>query len=147
MNHKFDIMSTFTTIGERKVWRDEAGNRHREDGPAYVFSDPNYGREEWYIHGKLHRINEPAMMTSRGDQSWWVHGKLHRLNGPAVQFRSGKHHWWIMHKRKTKEEVQECVGQRNLKVLLLARAINPFCEINVARYVLSNIPFFPTHLE
>ena len=33
---------------------------------------------------ELHRLDGPALETSRGLKEWYVDGKLHRLDGPAV---------------------------------------------------------------
>jgi hypothetical protein len=27
-------------------------------------------------------------------EEWWVHGKLHRINGPAVTLIDGEMQWW-----------------------------------------------------
>lgn len=30
-----------------------------------------------------------------GDKYWYLNGKLHRLDGPAVEFANGDKHWYL----------------------------------------------------
>jgi hypothetical protein len=40
-----------------------------------------------------------------GSKSWWLNGKLHRLDGPAIEWVDGSEAWWVNGKRcQTKEE-------------------------------------------
>ena len=48
------------------------GKRHREDGPAIEWDD---GSKEWYLNGKRHRVNEPAIVRSDGSKSWYLYGE------------------------------------------------------------------------
>ena len=68
------------------------GKRHREDGPAIIYSN---GRKEWYINGKLHREDGPAIIYSNGRKDWYINGKLHRTDGPARIWANGIKEWWI----------------------------------------------------
>jgi antitoxin component YwqK of YwqJK toxin-antitoxin module len=51
------------------------GKRHREDGPAIEYYD---GTKRWYLNGKCHREDGPAIEHSDGSKSWYLNGKLHR---------------------------------------------------------------------
>ena len=43
------------------------------------------GTNRWYNdHGKLHREDGPAIVTSDGHYCWYRNGKLHREDVPAV---------------------------------------------------------------
>ncbi|WP_276947111.1 hypothetical protein [Ferrimicrobium acidiphilum] len=42
------------------------------------------GSKEWRLHGRLHRLDGPAVIYADGSERWYRHGKLHRLDGPAV---------------------------------------------------------------
>lgn len=63
--------------------------------------------EEWYLNGKLHRIDGPARQTWRDsgfktEASWYYQGKLHRKGGPAQELRDDKSHeynWYINDQR------------------------------------------------
>jgi hypothetical protein len=59
------------------------GCLHRFDGPAVIYDDK---RQEYWIHGKLHRIGQPAI-TSNNIEEWYLNGQLHRINGPARTLR------------------------------------------------------------
>ena len=43
------------------------------------------GDKSWYLNGKLHREDGPAIERANGDKSWYLNGKLHREDGPAVE--------------------------------------------------------------
>jgi hypothetical protein len=67
------------------------GKRHREDGPAIEY--PN-GTKQWYLHDQLHRVGGPAIEYDDGDKEWYQHGKLHREDGPAIEYDDGYKEWW-----------------------------------------------------
>ena len=73
-------------------WRNEAGEVHREDGPAVEYTD---GTKFWYVNGNLHRLDGPAVEWSNGDKLWYVNGQCHRLDGPAVECADGSVDYWI----------------------------------------------------
>jgi hypothetical protein len=68
------------------------GKLHREDGPAVEFDSGNL---EWYINGQLHREDGPAIIKVTGDKFWYKNGQLHREDGPAVEFDNGSKTWCI----------------------------------------------------
>jgi hypothetical protein len=49
---------------------------------------------EWYLNGKLHREDGPAIEYKNGDKSWWLNGNLHREGGPAIIRANGNKLWW-----------------------------------------------------
>jgi hypothetical protein len=68
------------------------GKRHRQDGPAIEHSD---GTREWYLNGERHRQDGPAVERADGTRFWYLNGKLHRQDGPAVECPNGYHEWWL----------------------------------------------------
>ena len=52
-----------------RIWRNDKGERHREDGPAVIYSD---GEQYWYINGNLHREDGPAVIFPDGEQYWYI---------------------------------------------------------------------------
>jgi len=40
-----------------------------------------------------------------GDKFWWLDGKLHREDGPAVEYADGSKFWYLEGKEVTEEEV------------------------------------------
>lgn len=50
---------------------DKDGNIHADNGPAVL--DDN--KIEYYKHGKKHRLEGPAVYTSRGGEYWYINDK------------------------------------------------------------------------
>lgn len=50
-----------------------------------VVKKKNIKKTEWYVTGKLHRTDGPAVEYKDIGKEWWVDGKLHRTDGPAVE--------------------------------------------------------------
>lgn len=63
--------STCTTNEYGKIWKNEKGEIHREDGPAVEWPDGDWW---WYLNGKCHRICGPCDWF-RGEYYWWVNGE------------------------------------------------------------------------
>ena len=68
------------------------GKRHREDGPAIEWAD---GYKEWYLNGKLHREDGPAVEYADGHKRWYLNGSRHREDGPAVECADGTKEWYL----------------------------------------------------
>lgn len=68
------------------------GKPHREDGPAVEWAD---GTKFWYLNGKRHREDGPAVILANGCKEWFLNGKLHRVDGPAVEGSDGVKEWWL----------------------------------------------------
>jgi len=62
------------------------------------------GTKRWYLNGKRHRENGPAIEYADGGKSWWINGRLHREDGPAVELADGCEYWWINGVEYTKKE-------------------------------------------
>ena len=77
------------------------GKRHREDGPAVECAD---GDKFWYLNGKLHREDGPAVEYANGYKYWYLNGKLHREDGPAIEYANGDKYWYLNDKEVTEEE-------------------------------------------
>jgi len=99
----YDI--TITPYGDRHWYLN--GKRHREDGPAVEYAD---GDRVWYLNGKLHREDGPAVEHSNGDREWYLNGKLHREDGPAVEYADGDRVWFLNGEEMTEEEFNQITG-------------------------------------
>ena len=53
------------------------------------------GTQMWYVNGKLHRTDGPAVIYPDGAQAWWVNGSAHKENGPAIIYPDGSEYWCI----------------------------------------------------
>ena len=73
---------------------------HRTNGPAYE----SWSTKHWYINGKLHREDGPAVERASGEKEWYVNGKLHREDGPAFIHPNGNKFWYINGEPFTEEQ-------------------------------------------
>lgn len=71
------------------------GKLHREDGPAIEHTD---GDKEWWLDGRRHREDGPAVINTDGNKLWYFNDKLHREDGPAIVHPDGHKEYWIHHK-------------------------------------------------
>ena len=54
-----------------------------------------YGNKYWWLNGKFHREDGPAIERADGYQAWYLNGKAHREDGPALISISGFKSWWL----------------------------------------------------
>jgi hypothetical protein len=106
--HRIDAPA-FTTEDGREEWYYH-GMYHRPQegpttGPAIIYYDENnFQCQEWWIHGKQHRDNAPAIIK-QNEEYWYQHGKVHRplfgpnagpayryIKGPGSCHPNGEHH-------------------------------------------------------
>ena len=62
------------------------------------------GTKEWYLNGKLHREDGPAIEYNDGNKDWYLNGKRHRVDGPAIEYADGYKAWFLNGVRLTEEE-------------------------------------------
>ncbi len=88
------------------------GKFHREDGPAVIWAN---GYQSWYLNGKLHREDGPAVIGANGYQAWYLNGQLHREDGPAIIYANGEQYWYLNSEELTEQEFNNrnrpCVGK------------------------------------
>jgi len=53
------------------------------------------GDKEWFLNGKLHRKDGPAVEHANGDKAWWLNDMLHREDGPAIEYTNGYKVWYL----------------------------------------------------
>ena len=78
------------------------GKCHRIDGPAVEYAN---GKKSWYLNGKCHRVNGPAIEYADGDKYWYLNGQLHRTDGPAIEKKNGDKEWYLKGKPVKEEDV------------------------------------------
>ena len=76
--------------GTKQWWLN--GKLHREDGPAVEHAD---GSKEWYLNGKIHREDGPAFEGADGTKEWYLNGNPHREDGPAFEYADGTKVWYL----------------------------------------------------
>tara|TARA_B110000238_G_C15948575_1_gene362191 strand:+ start:115 stop:402 length:288 start_codon:yes stop_codon:yes gene_type:complete len=42
------------------------------------------GDKIWFLNGKIHRTDGPAVVRTDGINIWYLNGDLHRTDGPSV---------------------------------------------------------------
>jgi hypothetical protein len=53
------------------------------------------GDKYWYLNGKRHRNDGPAIEFNDGDKHWFFKDRLHREDGPAVEVVNGDRYWYF----------------------------------------------------
>ena len=74
---------------------------------------PN-GHKEWYLDGRLHREDGPAVEKAYGDKAWWLNGYLHREDGPAVEFANGYKEWYLNNEKADPETIADLWLAKNI---------------------------------
>ena len=62
------------------------------------------GKKNWYLNGKLHREDGPAVEYANGTKRWYLNGERHREDGPAVEDAYGTKKWYLNGNRVSEEE-------------------------------------------
>ena len=86
---------------------------------TYTVHVHDNGDKEWFLDGKPHRVDGPAVEWANGDKFWYLDNKLHRTDGPAVERADGSKEWYLDDKQLThsqwleavKPKVTSCVGK------------------------------------
>ena len=89
------------------------GKLHREDGPAIESSS---GSKFWFLNGKRHREDGPALEYANSNKLWYNNGLRHRLDGPAIEYADGTKEWFIEGEELTEKEFlarsKPCSGKK-----------------------------------
>ena len=86
-----------------------------KDYKVKVYSD---GSKFWFLNGKRHREDGPAVESATGNKEWYLNGKQHREDGPAVEYADGTKSWYLNGEKYTEEEFN--------------KKMNPVKELTVA---------------
>ena len=62
---------------------------------TYTVDVYDNGSKFWYLKGKLHREDGPAVEWANGTKHWFLNDKLHREDGPAIECAAGTKHWYL----------------------------------------------------
>ena len=72
--------------------------------PEPILKEYANGDKKWWLNGKLHRLDGPAVEWEIGIKEWWLNGQRHRLDGPAVENADGYKGWFLNDQEYTEEE-------------------------------------------
>tara|TARA_R110002020_G_scaffold461437_1_gene680371 strand:- start:288 stop:590 length:303 start_codon:yes stop_codon:yes gene_type:complete len=70
----------------------------------YTVKVDSGGTKFWYLNGKRHREDGPAVEYAGGSKHWYFNGKRHREDGPAIEYADGSKFWYLNDKQVTEEE-------------------------------------------
>ena len=70
---------------------------------TYIIKVDDYGKR-WYLDGKCHREDGPAVEYTDGTKLWYLDGKLNRTDGPAVEYDDGTKEWYLNDVQYTEAE-------------------------------------------
>lgn len=62
----------YVNKGGSKIWVNDLGEHHREDGPAIEYYN---GNKYWCQNDLYHRIDGPAIELTNGSKAWYYYGK------------------------------------------------------------------------
>ena len=66
-----------------------------------VYSD---GSKEYFLNGKLHKEDGPAVEYTNGYKAWYKNGKPYNENGPVVIHPNGDKEYFV-NKEEVKQEI------------------------------------------
>jgi hypothetical protein len=69
----------------------------------YITTIDNQSRT-WYLNGKRHREDGPAVEWANGDKYWYLNGQFHREDGPAIEWANGGKSWYLNGQSLTEAE-------------------------------------------
>ena len=73
----------------------------------YTFKINNVSRE-WYLNGKRHREDGPAVEYADSTKYWYLNGQRHREDGPAIEWANGDKSWYLNGKELTEAKFNAC---------------------------------------
>ncbi len=62
---------------------------------AYTVKVYPNGTKEWFLNGKIHRVDGAAIEKANGTKEWFLNGKLHRVDGAAIEYANGDKSWFF----------------------------------------------------
>ena len=77
------------------------------------------GDKQWYLNGKCHREDGPAIERANGTKHWYLNGQRHREDGPAIEYASGDKFWFLNGKAISEQEFLS----RSIKEMTLADVV------------------------
>ena len=71
-----------------------------------------------YIRGDLSLKKEIWFYSDEGYKGWWLNGKRHREDGPAIEYNDGTKYFYLNEKYHTEEDYWKALEEykkRNIK--------------------------------
>ena len=86
---------------------------------------PN-GSKLWFLNGKRHREDGPAVEYPDGQKQWWLNHNLHREDGPAIEYPDGTKSWYLNGKKVSWEQVFRQAKNPEIELRILSAALITF---------------------
>ena len=89
------------------------------------------GSRYWYLNGKLHRENGPAIEVEydgRLHREWWLNDKRHREDGPSIEWAIGARAYHLNGVMLSEEQFNAFNAQRKATDLVQPTAACPDCK-------------------
>jgi len=97
------------------------GKFHRTDGPAIEWAD---GTKEWWLNGNRHRTDGPAYEDADGTKKWWLNGNLHRTDGPAYEGADGSKAWRLDGEQVSWQDLYRQANDPEIELKILTAALS-----------------------
>jgi hypothetical protein len=66
-------------------------------------------------------MDQPSCKTySNGDKEWYLDGRLHRIDGPAIERANGHKEWWLDHEEVPWQQVYHRAKEEDRLSILIA---------------------------
>ena len=69
-------------------------------------------------------IEYTVKVYTNGNRFWWLNGKLHREDGPAVEYAYGDKYWYLNGEEVTEEEVMNPAEEMTMEEICKALGKN-----------------------
>jgi hypothetical protein len=83
------------------------------------------GTKCWYLNGKYHREDGPAVEYPDGTKHWFLNDKRHREDGPAIEWADGSKFWYLNGKSVSWQDVFRLAKTQEQQVGILISALTP----------------------
>ena len=93
----------------------------------------SYGNLKWIDeNGHYHRDNGlPAVEEKSGFKAYYLHGKRHRIDGPAViSVIMNKNFWWLDGKNIDSKEVEDWMKSNGIKTYPFSKEESLFFQLS-----------------
>ena len=77
------------------------------------------GSKWWYLNGKLHRTDGPAIERANGSKEWYLNDQYHRVDGPAIEYSNGYKSWYLNGKCFNESEFNNRKNACNGKIVVI----------------------------
>ena len=101
----FNNFNEYQTSPEHILWLLDGDKANIQvefmDGSSYKCLNRS---QYWYLNGKCHRTDGPAVIYADGSQYWFLNARVHRTDGPAIIFANGAQRWYLNGIERTEKE-------------------------------------------